>query len=810
MKIYLQFINHVTVLFIGCGLILTIIASDKTTEIERVFNNVSAENARQFKLIDEMISQANQLARDKQYAGAMEIYKKVQELLNQQEGQFARFKRERFARTFQSFRNTWVQAVMTEARNTANQGQYEQAINIASEVNLIDPQQTALVADFVEYCRKLRRAAEFRDKTTLNEADNNYKNRREQIDLLFREAQILYKNQRYNEVRNKLEHIFLVDPYNQSAIDLLNATYEKLYKYALERRKADIEEMLAYNQWQWNEPVLPIHMQRSIESGAEIKRDSAGLYQRLEQIIFPGIEFEDADIFAVIRQLNRLSKRYDPDKAGVTIVSGFDKTTAEQLPKVTMSFSKIPMGEVLRYLCQATGLKYKVDESAIIIGVNVDTMRTAYFPVRGDLIAGITGIADAGAEGGEGNDRIAEMRTEMATKDGEFANLEDTFDPDKTTAAPKKNLTSEALIRYFDDRGVKFDPGATIAYNRRRGVLEVTNTSENLRRLDDLLRQLDIKIPLVMIEAKIVEISQIDLEELGFDWYFNASGNSWDINRNGPNQAQVSPLRHWTSIVEPNTPGGTSPSGSYKVINDLKIFPNFGESLFGADADVNLSLTVNAISQNERTETLSAPKIISTSGSPATIRMVEQTYFPTDWDEPEMEVSGDTVQITPPKPNFDEATDLGILFTVRPVVSPDNYTISLHLQPQVVSFLGWSYYPINIQTGYISSDGTQTAGQSIQTEIKMPQMARRDIDVHLKVYDGETIVLGGMVENTAMSRGDKWPGLGELPLIGRLFQSQMAYSSQKNLLIFVTTRLINNDGIPVRRHKNQAIPEFYR
>jgi len=118
----------------------------------------------------------------------------------------------------------------------------------------------------------------------------------------------------------------------------------------------------------------------------------AGVYGKMETIIFPNIEFEDADIFSVIRYLNRSSKRYDPAKEGVSIVAGFTKETASKLPKITMHLSKIPMSEVLRYVCQITELKFKIDEGVVIIGTDLDEMQTGSFNVRGDLISDIIGI----------------------------------------------------------------------------------------------------------------------------------------------------------------------------------------------------------------------------------------------------------------------------------------------------------------------------------------------------------------------------------------------------------------------------------
>ena len=92
----------------------------------------------------------------------------------------------------------------------------------------------------------------------------------------------------------------------------------------------------------------------------------------------------------------------------------------------------------------------------------------------------------------------------------------------------------------------------------------------------------------------------------------------------------------------------------------------------------------------------------------------------------------------------------------------------------------------------------------------MPEIGRRDIDTHIKVYDGETVVLGGMIDNRNVYRDDKWPVIGDIPFVGRLFSSQLALTEQTNLLIFLTARLINNDGVPVRRGSEQGIPDFYR
>ncbi|MFA6101193.1 MAG: hypothetical protein WCV67_00500 [Victivallaceae bacterium] len=802
------------VIFIAYG----VYADDEDNKLEedaKKFENALSETRKQrqndFEQAEKLISQGKSLAADGKFADAMGNFQKALTQLEAMNGDLAKKKVISLNSYLNTFRNRWADNIMDKARKAVVEKRYEDAVNLASEASLVDPNRNASTVKFIEQCKSLQKSANFRSQTSLEKTNPEYAKTGEDIDLLFREAEVLYKNRRYVEVRSKLEKIFLLDPYNLKAINLLNKTYDRLYEYADKRRQADIEEMVAYNTWQWNEAVLPTQFEREVKKGASIKTNSsAGIYEKMENIIFPSVEFDDADIFSVIRYLNRSSKRYDPDKEGISIVSGFTKDTAAALPKITMSFAKIPMSEVLRYLTQGVGLKYKIDEGAIVIGSNVDEMQTEYFPIRGDLISDITGIKEDPAAAKDTTKKgLAKLgeKTEMT----KFEAGDETKD---SKAAP--SLTSDALIKYFGDRGIKFGEGSSIAYDRRAGRLIVKNTLENLRNMDNLIRQLDlIKTPLVMVEAKLVEISQDDVEELGFDWVYAAPYSAtnplqnhpgWWINEVGGVNSQGTPLRHF-ALDNPNTTG--SPQ-NYKVVNDLKLLPEFAGSN-STLAQFDLSVTVNAISQNTRTETLSTPRLLTTSGSEATIKMITQNFYPKSWTAPVVTTTGATVSITAPVPTFSDATDIGISFTIKPVVNPDNYTITLYLQPQILAFI--SKFPIDdvtVTTGTIDSNNKAVPVFNNTYQVWMPEIGKRDLTTNIKIYDGETIVLGGMIDNTSVYRDDKWPVLGEIPLVGRLFSSQLASTQKRNLIIFVTTRLINNDGIPVRRNKQRSIPEFYR
>ena len=76
-------------------------------------------------------------------------------------------------------------------------------------------------------------------------------------------------------------------------------------------------------------------------------------------------------------------------------------------------------------------------------------------------------------------------------------------------------------------------------------------------------------------------------------------------------------------------------------------------------------------------------------------------------------------------------------------------------------------------------------------------IATREISTTVVVNHGETLVIGGLSNSISKRRVDKIPILADIPFIGRLFQSQSENSTRRNMLIFVTARLVGNDGVPL-------------
>jgi type II secretory pathway component GspD/PulD (secretin) len=242
--------------------------------------------------------------------------------------------------------------------------------------------------------------------------------------------------------------------------------------------------------------------------------------------------------------------------------------------------------------------------------------------------------------------------------------------------------------------------------------------------------------------------------------------------------------------------------GSRSVMDGL-----FSAQYTDASSGFSVSGAVTAIDQADSTDVLFCPRITTTNNYAANIKMVTKKYFPTDWEEAEVGTiagpNGDDVPLfTASIPELEE-NELGVILPVRPTILENRRTISIPINPVVKEHVGWvDYsYPLTVSVA-------ENESQTFTNIVRMPIFEERNVMTTVNCDDGETIILGGVVHDTTNSIDDQYPLLGNLPLIGRLFQSKAKVSEKKNLLIFMTCRLITPDGSPVREREMRGLPPF--
>jgi general secretion pathway protein D len=212
---------------------------------------------------------------------------------------------------------------------------------------------------------------------------------------------------------------------------------------------------------------------------------------------------------------------------------------------------------------------------------------------------------------------------------------------------------------------------------------------------------------------------------------------------------------------------------------------------------------VHALSRKDHVDVLSAPKVTTLSGNTAVLRTVQERYFPESWTEPEVTAGTDTTGMSfkPSIPEFGEPRDIGVVLEVTPTVAADGYSIDLDLRPQVIDFIAYDTafdYELIIN------------GQPMRGRATMPILSARTVETKVIVWDGETVVLGGMIGERIDKYEDNIPVLSKIPVLGVLFRSKGEVSTKTNLLIFVTARLVNPAGLPIRANEIRGMHDFRR
>jgi general secretion pathway protein D len=333
----------------------------------------------------------------------------------------------------------------------------------------------------------------------------------------------------------------------------------------------------------------------------------------------------------------------------------------------------------------------------------------------------------------------------------------------------------------------------------------------------------------VEIEAKFLEVSQGDLEELGFDWkasqgpspLFQPNGLPV-LDANGQ-QAVTYDNQFNTGNRNLNDTFGISASQSAITVDGEAVVANSAPalqnaidlaasstSLFTASAwsvsgyDVDFAL--RALARKSGSDLMSAPKVTVLSGKRASITVAQELRYPESYGDIESTASsssgggnqngsggGAAISITAGTPQDFVTRNVGVEMSVTPNVENDD-TISLILEPRVTEFEGFVEY------GGPSVAITAGTTVTVPAGFYQPIFSVREISTEVTVFDGATVVMGGLTRDEVRSVSDKIPILGDIPGLGRIFRGEGETRQKRNLLIFVTANLVSPGGSPARQN----------
>ena len=691
----------------------------------------------------------------------------------------------------------------------------------------------------------------------------------QQVKSLFTEAQGFYDSARYDLAFKRYQQILALDPYNDAArmgmekIDQAKLRHAENTGYPETRAR-----MTAEVAQKWEFPVPRTGVNADPRLNGKVTRDDTGtaaMQRKLQSIIIPNIEFHATTISDAIEYLRQQSVQLDPDpnpaNRGVNIflklptggaratlatpvanptdaaIPGLPEATAPVAPvatantRITLSMTRLPLYEALRYVASQGGLKVKVEQYAVSIvplSEQTDALVTAEFRVAPNFIQNSNGgAAVSGA--------LNEQATSASGGGGGGAGTRD------NTGAGTALIARQDAKTFLEASGVTFPPGASATYITSTSRLVVRNTQENVDLITSLVEQQQTVIKQVEIESKFVEITQSNLKELSFDWTLgqaNLPGSVKTFFSGGTSgsgrgiSTSDFPFSNGSSVVGGSAITAANRTGTYGISTnaiDALLFGGAGAvaapgifSVAGVFSDPQFQLVVRALNQQKGVDLLSAPRVTTKSGQQATIEIIREFIYPTQFQPPQIPQnfnggggnvvsntnpltgllsgltgggsSGGSFPVTPTTPTNFEKRNTGVTLQVEPIIGPDSFTIDLNLTPQVVDFDGFINYGSPIQ-----STSTNALGQPVPViitpnVINQPVFDTRKVATSVSVYDGSTVVLGGLVREDIQKVNDKVPVLGDVPLIGRLFRSKIDQNIKRNLIIFVTAHLIDPAG----------------
>ena len=620
--------------------------------------------------------------------------------------------------------------------------------------------------------------------------------KRDQIKKLFREGKILMGSGQFDEAEKRFQQILLLDPYNDDAHTLLEKLNTARLGFAEQAADKSRTERLWDVSREWVQPISSRVEPPKPGATTPVAAESAALARtrdKLNRIILPEVNFREAPITDVIKLFVDESRRLDePTKEGVNFVLQSEQIggTNAAPRNVSLNLHNIPLIEALRYATSEVGLEFRIERNAVLVGVGLaqaGQMITRPYPVSGEAfrttVIGGAGSAAAAGGGGGGIGTLTKMGGE----------------------AGAATTTPVDVRKFFEDAGVPFPTGSSLVYNERSSMIIIRNTTENLETFERVLASINVVPMQVEIEAKFVEINQADLDELGFQWQVGRkTAGSFDVGGGSPSTFPPDA----TPSSNPNITQGLRDSSSMAASAlDVLMGSAAGSSSVDNIATIRGILTnpqfqvvVKALSQKKSTDVLSAPKVTTISGSAAQMKVVQEFIYPTTYSQAQVTSSGGGVgggsasaAVTPAIPSGFNTREIGVLLSVTPTIGADGYTINLTLIPEVSEFLGFINYGSPI--GFAVGNSTTT----VPNDIKEPLFQTRTLTTSVVIWDGQTVVLGGLIKEQSEKIDDKVPFLGDIPFVGRLFRSKVTNRTKDNLLIFVTANLIDPAGNKIHK-----------
>lgn len=606
------------------------------------------------------------------------------------------------------------------------------------------------------------------------------------------------------------------------------------------------EQMLEEINREWERPKV---FDRQVEEVADVKDVSSKLEEKLNLIQIDSVNYFDSSLTDVIVDLQRRAKMFDltepdPTKKGINIY--VKPQEGEEIPKVTINLNPMPLGKIIEFITEMVSWTYDINPDAVVISktggsIKGRRLETEEYEVTQGTVRRMTG--GGGGGGGAAADPFAAGGGGMGGGgDGDDLKV--------------KSYLEAAGITFDESKGHRFTfDGFQIIVTHDRRALDLIERI--LAKLDkDTSQQVE-------IETKFLEVQEGALDEISFDWQFGWGSPTYVVDPQSGNpviDSQGNPSYGFGNTLTGNTrtlaqAHSSSSSGTSQVLITDSLNPQASVSLptppptLPGFVDIGAGVTpliqssrdnlqfaggagsmilggsqakllISALKRKQGTDLLSAPRITVVDNEEATITIAQEFIYPIQYEAPPAPQvnnnnnqggggGGGGVTVRSATPEFGDVApegkqagfrEVGVILFVRPKVEKYN-SINLYLKPEVTEF-----------DGFVEYGGPSAAINDTKTIVQpsgnlMPIFSTRKVETTVTIFDGATVVIGGLTREEVKTVNDKIPVLGNIPLIGKLFQSSAESYQKRNLLIFVSANIVSRGGSPVRETIQNISPQ---
>ena len=278
-------------------------------------------------------------------------------------------------------------------------------------------------------------------------------------------------------------------------------------------------------------------------------------------------------------------------------------------------------------------------------------------------------------------------------------------------------------------------------------ALVLYGTEAEAQAVRSLLKTLDVPAPQVSLEAKIVALSRAASRELGVEWDWSALPQTPEVDETWEMRRHTVTTESGKRTTEYEDVPRTKIHRSWKDGSSVPGVLRFGRSPAGVPFEFYYEAKINALVTDGKAKLLSRPNITTLTGKEAVIKIGGDVPVPTT-----------------------ETTDRSTTtsFTYR--------TAGIILRC----------------TPWVSADGAITAAVA---DLKTNRFQERSAHTTVRLRDGETMVIGGLIGSEETRSLSKIPFLGDLPVLGAFFKSERKSTSDSEIIMFLTAHVLKEDGI---------------